>query len=168
MHRFRLITPVSALVLIALALSACGGGSTTTATQTVTEAQTQTQQDTQQQTQTQDQQQTQQQSQSNGGKVYTEDNTTVNIATGDSFTVQLPINPSTGYTWVPNVPMGYVQVSDNILQSQDQGNIVGQGSAEQWVFSADTPGTGTINFDLMPPGQGKKPERTVTFTVNAN
>ena len=137
MHRFRLITPVSALVLIALALSACGGGSTTTATQTVTEAQTQTQQDTQQQqqTQTQDQQQTQQQSQSNGGKVYTEDNTTVNVATGDSFTIQLPINPSTGYTWVPNVPMGYVQVSDTILQSQDQGNIVGQGSAEQWSLA---------------------------------
>jgi hypothetical protein len=64
--------------------------------------------------------------------------------------------------------MGYVQVSDTILESQDQGNIVGQGTAEQWVFSADTPGTGTINFDLLPPGQGKTPERTVTFTVNAN
>ena len=100
--------------------------------------------------------------------MYTEDNTDVNVATGDSFTIQLPINPSTGYTWVPNVPMGYVQVSDTILKPDDAGNIVGQSTAEQWVFSADTPGTGTITFELMPPGQGKKADRTVTFTVNAN
>jgi inhibitor of cysteine peptidase len=166
MHRFRLISLASAFALIALALAACGGGSsTTTATQTVTETQTQTQtqQDTQQ-TQTEQDQTTS----SNGGKVYTEDNTTIDVATGDSFTIQLPINPSTGYTWVPNVPMGYVQVSDTILQPEDQGNIVGRGTAEEWVFSADTPGTGSITFDLMPPGQGKTPDRTVTFTVNAS
>ncbi len=168
MHRLRLITFAAACALIALAVTACGGGSsTTTATQTVTE--TQTQQQTQQDSQTQEQTQTEQQTQSsNGGKVYTEDNTEVNVATGDSFTIQLPINPSTGYTWVPNIPMGYVQVSDTVLQPEDQGNIVGQGTAEQWVFSADTPGTGSITFDLMPPGQGKTPDRTVTFTVNAS
>ena len=161
MNRFRLISTASAVALLALALTACGGSSSsTTATQTVTETQTQT--ETQQNT---DQGQT---TSSNGGTVYTENNTDVNVATGDSFTIQLPINPSTGYTWVPNVPMGYVQVSDTILEPEDQGNIVGQGTAEQWVFSADTPGTGTINFDLMPPGQGKTPERTVTFTVNAS
>jgi len=163
MNRFRLISIASAVALLALALTACGGSSSsTTATQTVTETQTQTQTETQQNT---DQGQT---TSSDGGTVYTEDNTTIDVATGDSFTIQLPINPSTGYTWVPNVPMGYVQVSDTILEPEDQGNIVGQGTAEQWVFSADTPGTGTINFDLMPPGQGKTPERTVTFTVNAN
>jgi inhibitor of cysteine peptidase len=163
MNRFRLISIASAVALLALALTACGGSSTsTTATQTVTETQTQTQTETQQNT---DQGQT---TSSNGDTVYTEDNTTIDVATGDSFTIQLPINPSTGYTWVPNVPMGYVQVSDTMLESEDQGNIVGQGTAEQWVFSADTPGTGTINFDLLPPGQGKTPDRTVTFTVNAN
>jgi inhibitor of cysteine peptidase len=161
MNRFRLISIASAVALLALALTACGGSSTsTTATQTVTETQTQT--ETQQNT---DQGQT---TSSNGDTVYTEDNTTIDVATGDSFTIQLPINPSTGYTWVPNVPMGYVQVSDTMLESEDQGNIVGQGTAEQWVFSADTPGTGTIIFDLLPPGQGKTPDRTVTFTVNAN
>jgi len=161
MNRFRLISIASAVALLALALAACGGSSSsTTATQTVTETQTQT--ETQQNT---DQGQT---TSSAGDTVYTEENTDVNVATGDSFTIQLPINPSTGYTWVPNIPMGYVQVSDTILESEDQGNIVGQGTAEQWVFSADTPGTGSITFDLMPPGQGVEAERTVTFTVNAN
>ena len=160
MNRFRLISIASAVALLALALTACGGSSdSTTATQTVTETQTQT--ETQQNT---DQGQTT----SNGDTVYTEENTDVNVATGDSFTIQLPINPSTGYTWVPNIPMGYVQVSDTILESEDQGNIVGQGTAEQWVFSADTPGTGSITFDLMPPGQGVEAERRVTFIVHAN
>ena len=167
MNRVRLISIASAVALLALALTACGGSSSsTTATQTVTETQTQTQ--TQTQTETQQNTDQGQTTSSNGGKVYTEDNTDVNVATGDSFTIQLPINPSTGYTWVPNVPMGYVQVSDTILKPDDAGNIVGQSTAEQWVFSADTPGTGTITFELMPPGQGKKADRTVTFTVNAN
>lgn len=160
MNRFRLISIASAVALLALALTACGGSSSsTTATQTVTETQTQT--ETQQNT---EQGQT---TSSNGDTVYTEENTDVNVATGDSFTIQLPINPSTGYTWVPNIPMGYVQVSDTILESEDQGNIVGQGTAEQWVFSADTPGTGEITFELMPPGQGVEAERRVTFIVHA-
>ncbi|MCX6392073.1 MAG: protease inhibitor I42 family protein [Actinobacteria bacterium] len=161
MNRFRLISIAAAVALLAFALTACGGSSSsTTATQTVTETQTQT--ETQQNT---DQGQT---TSPNGDTVYTEENTDVNVATGDSFTIQLPINPSTGYTWVPNIPMGYVQVSDTILESEDQGNIVGQGTAEQWVFSADTPGTGSITFDLMPPGQGAEAERRVTFIVHAS
>jgi predicted secreted protein len=102
-----------------------------------------------------------------GSTIYTEDNTTIDVATGDSVTIQLPINPSTGYTWVASYPMGYVQVSDNILETQSDG-AVGVGTHEQWVFSADTPGTATVNFDLFPPGSNAKSEQTVTFTVNAS
>ncbi|MGI9186894.1 MAG: protease inhibitor I42 family protein [Gaiellales bacterium] len=157
MHRSRLISLAALVALLALALTACGGSSSsTTATETVTQTQTETQQSA-------DENQT---TSANGVTENTEDTTDVNVATGDSFTIQLPINPSTGYTWVPNVPMGYVQVSDTILKPEEQGNIVGQGTAEQWVFSADTPGTGTITFDLMPPGS-EAPEETVTFTVDA-
>jgi predicted secreted protein len=79
----------------------------------------------------------------------------------------LPINPSTGYTWVASYPMGYVQISDDILETQSDG-AVGVGTHEQWVFSADTPGTATVNFDLFPPGSNAKSEQTVTFTVNAS
>lgn len=166
MNRFRLISSAALVALLALAVTACGGSSsTTTATQTVTETQAQTQQQTQQQ---QTQQNTdQQQNGSNGGTVYTEDNTTINVTTGDSFTIQLPVNPSTGYHWETSLPMGYVQVSDDILKPADQGNIVGQGTAEQWVFSADTAGTATIDFSLFAPG-GTQPEKSVTFTVNAS
>ena len=151
-----------ALLLIpiaALALAACGGGSSSTTTATATQTVTETQ--TQQQTQTETQQNQDQ------ATVYTEQQTQVQVKTGDSFTIELPVNPSTGYHWQVDLPMGYVQVSDEILQPEDAGNIVGQGTAERWVFSADTPGTGTIDFKLLPPGQDT-PEQTVTFTVDAS
>ena len=149
----------AALALIALLLAACGGsGETTTATQTVTETQTATEQQTATETTTAPS--------PDQGTVYTEDQTQIDVKTGDSFTIELPINPSTGYRWQVDLPMGYVQVSDEILQPEDAGNIVGQGTAERWVFSADTPGTATIDFKLLPPGSDT-PEQTVTFTVTA-
>ena len=95
-----------------------------------------------------------------GTTIYTEDNTTIDVAAGDSVTIQLPINPSTGYTW-------YVQISDDILETESDG-AVGVGTHEQWVFSADTAGTATVTFDLFPPGSNAKSEQTVTFTVNAS
>ena len=146
----------AALALIALLLAACGGGTTTTATETVTQTATEQQTATETTTAPSPDQ----------GTVYTEDQTQIDVTTGDSFTIELPVNPSTGYRWQVDLPMGYVQVSDEILQPEDAGNIVGQGTAERWVFSADTPGTGTIDFKLLPPGSDT-PEQTVTFTVNA-
>ena len=159
MRRSHLILSTTVFALLALTLAACGGSSTTTTTQTVTATETATEQTptTDAQTDTQQEQAT----------VYTEDTTTIDVMTGDSFTIQLPVNPSTGYAWTANIPMGYVQVSDDILEPDNADNMVGQGTAERWVFSADTPGTGTITFDLLPPGK-TTPEKTVTFTVNAS
>ncbi|MSO47468.1 MAG: hypothetical protein EXQ67_05235 [Thermoleophilia bacterium] len=154
-----------ALVVVAAGLiAACGGSSSTTtaATATVTETATAivtvttTAEATTAATTT-----------ATGSTIYTEDNTTINVATGDSVTVQLPVNPTTGYTWVASYPMGYVQVSDDILKTQSDG-AVGVGTYEQWVFAADTAGTATVNFDLFPPGSNAKSEQTVTFTVNAS
>lgn len=150
-----------ALVLVAAGLiAACGGSSSTTSMATVTETATETMTTTAEAT-------TAATTTADGSTIYTEDNTTINVATGDSVTIQLPINPSTGYTWVASYPMGYVQVSDDILKTQSDG-AVGVGTHEQWVFSADTPGTATVNFGLFPPGSNTKSEQTVTFTINAS
>lgn len=159
----RRLSLIAVCVVVTCIVAACGGSSSSTVTATVTQTQQQSQ--TQQQTQD-DQQQTQQQAQGNQGTVYTEQNTKVSVQTGDSFTIELAVNPSTGYHWQVDLPMGYVQVSDDILQPEDAGNVVGQGTTERWVFSADTPGTGTIDFKLLPPGSDT-PEKTVTFTVDA-
>lgn len=161
--RLRLLI-TGALVLVAAGLIvACGGSSSeTTATATVTETATATETVT-----TTAEATTSASTASDGKTIYTEDNTTIDVATGDSVTIQLPINPSTGYTWVASYPMGYVQISDDILETQSDG-AVGVGTHEQWVFSADTAGTATVNFDLFPPGSNAKSEQTVTFTVNAS
>ncbi len=102
-----------------------------------------------------------------GKTIYTEQNTTVDVATGDSFTIELPVNPSTGYTWVASPPMGYVQVSHEIVPLPADA-AVGAPTVERWVFSADTAGTGNITFDLYPPGSDQQSEQTVDFTVNAS
>lgn len=154
----------SALLLVAAGLiAACGGSSsTTTATATVTETATATEIVTNTPEAT-----TSVATTADGQTIYTEDNTTIDVGTGDSVTIQLPINPSTGYTWVPYFPMEYMQLSDEILETESDG-AVGVGTHEQWVIAINTPGPAEIVFDYFPPGNGVKSERSVTFTINAS
>ncbi|MBJ7247812.1 MAG: protease inhibitor I42 family protein [Thermoleophilia bacterium] len=158
------ILAAGALVLVAAGLiAACGGSSsTTTATATVTETATATETVTATAEAT-----TSASTTADGNTIYTEDNTTIDVATGDSVTIQLPINPSTGYTWVPYFPLEYMQLSDEILETESDG-AVGVGTHEQWVIAINTPGPAEIVFDYFPPGNGVKSERSVTFTVNAS
>ncbi len=161
--RLRLLL-TGVLVLVAAGLiAACGGSSSeTTATATVTETATATETVT-----TTAEATTSASTTSDGKTIYTEDNTTIDVATGDSVTIQLPINPSTGYTWVPYFPLEYMQLSDEILETESDG-AVGVGTHEQWVIAINTPGPAEIVFDYFPPGNGVKSERSVTFTVNAS
>ncbi len=159
------ILAAGALVLVAAGLiAACGGSSstTTTATATVTETATATEIVTNTPEAT-----TSAATTADGQTIYTEDNTTIDVATGDSVTIQLPINPSTGYTWVPYFPLEYMQLSDEILETESDG-AVGVGTHEQWVIAINTPGPAEIVFDYFPPGNGVKSERSVTFTINAS
>ncbi len=100
-----------------------------------------------------------------GGTVYTEDTTTIETVSGDTFTIELPITPGTGYRWVPSMPMGYVQLGNEIVPTE--GDAVGQPTVERWQLSVDAPGSGQMTFDLVPPGSDT-PERTVTFDVTAS
>ena len=161
--RLRLLV-TGALVLVAAGLIvACGGSSSeTTVTTTVMETATATEMVT-----TSAEATTAASTAADGTTIYTEDNTTIDVATGDSVTIQLPINPSTGYSWVPYFPLEYTQLSDEILETESDG-AVGVGTHEQWVIAINTPGPAEIVFDYFPPGNGVKSERSVTFTINAS
>jgi len=159
--RLRIVI-AGALLLVAAGLVAACGGSSTPTTTTVTETATTTEVVTVTAEAT-----TSASTTADGNTIYTEDNTTIDVTTGDSVTIQLPINPSTGYTWVPYFPMEYMQLSDELLETESDG-AVGVGTYEQFVIAINTPGPAEIVFDYFPPGNGVKSERSVTFTVNAS
>ena len=162
--RLRIVS-AGALVLVAAGLiAACGGSSSTSATATTTAIVTETTTET---VTAAVETTTAAKTTADGDTIYTEDNTTIDVVTGDSVTIQLPINPSTGYTWVPYFPMEYMQLSDEILETESDG-AVGVGTHEQWVIAINTPGPAEIVFDYFPPGNGVKSERSVTFTINAS
>ncbi len=165
MNTRRRIVSAGALVLLAAGLiAACGDSSSTSATVTTTAMVTET---TTEMVTAAAETTTAVMTTANEDTIYTEDNTTIDVVTGDSVTIQLPINPSTGYTWVPYFPMEYMQLSDEILETESDG-AVGVGTHEQWVIAVNTPGPAEIVFDYFPPGSGVASERSVTFTVNAS
>lgn len=159
--RLRIVIAGALVLVVAGLVAACGGSSTPTTT-TVTEIATTTEIVTVTAEAT-----TSASTTADGNTIYTEDNTTIDVTTGDSVTIQLPINPSTGYTWVPYFPMEYMQLSDELLESESDG-AVGVGTYEQFVIAINSPGPAEIVFDYFPPGDGVTSERSVTFTVNAS
>ena len=163
-RRLRIFTSGALLLVAAVLMTACGGSSpaSTTATMATTETAPTTEADTATAEMT-----TVATTAAAGGTIYTEDTTTIDVTAGDSVTIQLPIDPSTGYTWVPYFPLEYMQLSDEILETESDG-AVGVGTHEQFVIAINTAGPAEIVFDYFPPGNGVKSERSVTFTVNAS
>lgn len=87
------------------------------------------------------------------------------VSVGSTFAIQLPVNPGTGYRWEPELPMGYVQVSDEVAPTE--GDAVGQPTTETWVIRPEVEGTGELTFRLLPPGSDT-PEQTLTFTADVS
>jgi inhibitor of cysteine peptidase len=138
----RRILALVALACVALAATACGGATSSATSATASS------------------------SVKEDATVHTERTTTIDVAAGEAFTIQLPINPSTGYRWEADKPPTWTLVSHEILKPASSGDLVGQPSTEQWVYSVDAAGASTIDFSLFAPG-GTAPEKSVTFSVTA-
>ncbi len=128
----------------AVALSGCGDSSSTS-TQTTT-------------------------GESSAGTSYTRDRTSITAQVGDTFVIQLAMNPSTGYQWqlTPSGDPGVNLKSSEYVQdpqtSTGTETAVGVGGVENWTFTAEAAGTGTLAFGSIAPGK-TTPVETVTFDV---
>ncbi len=111
-------------------------------------------------------------SESSTGTAYTRDSTSITAKVGDTFVIQLAMNPSTGYQWqlTPSGDPGVNLKSSEFVKDPDPqtstgaGAAVGVGGVENWTFTAEAAGTGTLAFGSIAPGK-TTPVETVTFNV---
>jgi inhibitor of cysteine peptidase len=93
----------------------------------------------------------------------------VAVRAGDQFSVSLPSNQTTGYSW--RLAEG---VSSAVLKTMGSrytapapsGGLVGRGGTETWVFRALAKGKTTITLEYARPWEkGVKPEKHQVFAV---
>ena len=101
--------------------------------------------------------------------VYGIDDTAVKAVVNDTFVVQLEDNPSTGYSWKV-APTGDAVValkgSEFRPGPTSTDGAVGVRGVRRWTYAATAAGTGSLVFDLVPPGKGSVSSQTETFTVD--
>ncbi len=109
-------------------------------------------------------------SESSAGTAYTRDSTSITAKVGDTFVIQLAMNPSTGYQWQltpkgdPGVNLKSSEYVSDSQTSTGTETAVGVGGVENWTFTAEAAGTGTLAFGSIAPGK-TTPVETVTFDV---
>jgi len=93
------------------------------------------------------------------------------VAVGDSFTVTLCSNPTTGFQWLESA-----QISDQTVLEQvdhkfvppeakdDRPSPPGTGGKEVWTFKALKKGTSTISMEYSRPWEGGE-KRAWTFLL---
>jgi inhibitor of cysteine peptidase len=92
----------------------------------------------------------------------------LSIKAGDSFTVTLCSNPTTGFQWESAVisdPSVLTETKHQFFGPEDE-NLVGAAGRDVWTFQALKKGTSNISIDYSRPWEGgEKGEWTFTAVV---
>lgn len=97
-----------------------------------------------------------------------DDGKSFQLMVGHELVIQLPSNPSTGYTWVLPWDLGPLVGGRQGRQKHDAetGNMGGAGGTDTFKFYAKDTGTVTLALDYKVPWQNNPPTRTFTVTLN--
>jgi inhibitor of cysteine peptidase len=91
------------------------------------------------------------------------------VAVGDTFTVTLCSNPSTGFSWSEAAKIddpAVVQQVEHKVIPPGQTGVVGAPGQEMWTFKALKAGTATLSMEYGRPWEGgEKGEWTFALTV---
>jgi inhibitor of cysteine peptidase len=103
-----------------------------------------------------------------GGKVFT--SSPIDVSMGDTFTISLESNPSTGYTWELSAPLDdAVVVSLGSDHRAGEGSGVGVAGHQLFTFEAVGKGSTTIGLQYVRPWEtGVAPAQTSDFDVNVS
>jgi len=102
---------------------------------------------------------------SSPGLMLTDKNTgqTIAVTVGQSLTVALPANPSTGYRWTEEPhPAGPLVESAPVMTTPAR---LGAGGTQTYSYRAVAPGTTQLVFDYARPWEHVPPVNHVAFTV---
>lgn len=86
------------------------------------------------------------------------------VAQGQTFTIALSANPSTGYHWTPTFDAGALSLeSQTFVSNATPTRLVGVGGTDLFTFQALRAGTTSITFDYVSPGG--QTTQSVNYTV---
>jgi inhibitor of cysteine peptidase len=101
-----------------------------------------------------------------------DDGQTLGVAKGQDLVVELPANPSTGYTWIVlALPSVVETVGEPAFESgaSESSMVVGAGGTMKLTFRAVEAGTGKLELGYMRPWEtAVAPEQTYSLTLNVN
>jgi len=94
----------------------------------------------------------------------------ISVKQGEDFTLTLPSNRTTGYSWrMGELSPGVVQLLDHVYrQAADTPALVGAGGEERWTFKAVGAGQVTLRFEYVRPWEAGVPAiRKAEFVVTS-
>jgi len=101
----------------------------------------------------------------NSSSVYSDESEDIVINTGDSFTITLESNPTTGFEWMAEITKGDVSyIKDEFVSAQDA-DIVGAGGIEYFTYKAGEIGESEISFMYARPWESVQPLERKIFHI---
>ena len=94
----------------------------------------------------------------------TNDNETYPVALDAEIRLELPGNPTTGYSWMLNITPGIVIMNESYIPDDKSGTMIGSGGTYLWIMKAAQPGTQVINGVYARPWDSARTNET-TFTL---
>jgi len=100
-------------------------------------------------------------------KVYGKDDTEITAKAGDTFTIQLESNPTTGYSWVAAIGDETILELTNseYLEKPVDTAIVGSGGVDSLTFKALKAGAATITLTYERSWEKDSPAETIVYSV---
>ena len=110
------------------------------------------------------------QAKGNTGQMYGDPSKPIRASVGQTFSIELTSNPSTGYSWQIGKPLNaaVLQLVGNIYD-EAQAKMMGAGGKEIWTFKAVGTGTATIEMNYGRPWEKNTPAaKTSSFQVTVD
>jgi inhibitor of cysteine peptidase len=99
--------------------------------------------------------------------VYTDPGAHIIVNKGDQFSIELPSNITTGYSWefATSINTDYLTVVQTDYINPDT-KLEGAGGTQVWIFKANQPGSTTIQLEYKRPWEVDVPAiKTALFEV---